>query len=153
MILQPGWHGDKTLRFHPRTTGVSGSVLSLDINVAKPCDKYPSLGMDESCTYSMFHELFNVSRIDGHTNGNRSCLMSIYPGIRTHYFFGPQSRNTCIFKVCANWQNGKIIGREQCLKGHSPCSLITPNGVSWIYFSFAMDYEYIYPLGEMDISI
>ena len=30
-------------------TAVTSSVNSLDINIAKPCDQYPSLGMDESC--------------------------------------------------------------------------------------------------------
>ena len=64
-LFQPAWHTDLSLRFRPGGrrffTTVSGSVDSLDINIAKPCDKYPSLGMDESCKYPVVKREVNLS--------------------------------------------------------------------------------------------
>ena len=47
---------DTKLRFHPRHLNrihrvYAGSISSLNVKVQMPCEKYPSLGMDESCEY------------------------------------------------------------------------------------------------------
>jgi hexosaminidase len=45
---------EKTLRFHPRLFMQAGSLTVLDVNVKNKCDRYPYLGMDESCKCSKY---------------------------------------------------------------------------------------------------
>ncbi|XP_062584535.1 beta-hexosaminidase subunit beta-like isoform X2 [Saccostrea cucullata] len=39
---------EETLRFHPKNSLQAGSLTALNVNVKNKCDRYPSLGMDES---------------------------------------------------------------------------------------------------------
>ncbi len=89
--FQPGWHRDKTLRYTPRRQNAA-SVDSLDINIAQPCEKYPSLGMNESCK---LNKEFSSSR---HARKSRRvCLVVESPKSITKGFFMLAAILLCVF--------------------------------------------------------